>query len=155
MADIVNSAYNHSLQWQAPLTWMRVNFAYIRSELDELAGVEDEPTEGITKLLPQFEASLARFIQEEARLFLEARTSERSPAPGAISRMLLPLMAMRSAFDEFKHSFHLEVMRLRLIDEDCSTLALCHCCGAEMFSSHNKVCEGIGNLMETIEANLR
>lgn len=155
MAEMINTVFQHSLRWLEPLAWMRVNIAYMRSEIDVLASEERETTNGLAKLIPLFEAAFARFIEEESNLFIEARSSERSSAPEAISTMLLPLMEMSSVFDDFKQAFHLEVMRLRLVNEDCSALALSHCCGAEIFNSHKRVCDAIGSLIETIEANLR
>lgn len=155
MAEIVNSTYTHSLEWQKPLTWLRINIAYIHSELEELATIADENTEQLTDVVKQFDSALEEFTQAEMRLFVEARTSERSPHINALSCLLIPLFEMRDAFDASQQAFHMEVIRQRSFNPNSSTLALCHCCGAEIFGARNEVREAIDRFITQIEDNLR
>ncbi len=155
MAEIVTSTYVRSLEWQTPLTWLRVNIAYIRSELEDLGTSADEDTEKLSAVMSRFDSALEEFSQAEMRLFAEARTAERSPYTSALSCLLVPLLEMRVAFDSCQQDFHIEVIRQRTFNPDSSTLALCRCCGAEIFGARNEVLEAIDRFVTQIEDNLR
>ena len=155
MGDIINSTYAHSLEWQKPLTWMRVNIAYMASELSALDGERGEHIQRLRKLLTEFEAAFASFARDEMHLFTEARTAERSPLPGAISGMIYPLLAMEKAFNECILGFHAEVRRLREVAPAASLLPLlCQSCGAELLGAYSELVDAIGRLKTTIERNL-
>jgi hypothetical protein len=154
MPETVNNIYQSSLEWLPSITWIRVNMGFMRSEIEELKKEPTEETAGIAKVLGLFDDALTEFAKQEMLLFVEARTSERSPLPWALSELHHPLFAMSTAFDECRKAFIAEVERLRITLEGSSTLALCHCCGAEIYKSHQEVCEAVSRLIQVIDANL-
>jgi hypothetical protein len=154
MPETVNNIYQSSLEWLPRITWIRVNMGFMRSEIAELKKEPTEETAGIAKVLGLFDDALIEFAKQEMLLFEEARTSERTHLPWAISELRRPLFAMSTAFDECRHSLIAEVESLRITHEGSSTLALCHCCGAEIFKSHQEVCEAILRLIQVIDSNL-
>jgi hypothetical protein len=154
MGDIVNSIYRHSLQWIKPLTRMRFNVAYIQSEASAQTDERNGNSHRLKAILAGFEAAFVEFAGWEMRLFVSARTAERSYFTASLSELLGPLNAMRRIFDNQILAFHDEVKRQQNTTSAGDSLLLCPCRGEEIYKSHAEVCDAISNLHQMIESNL-
>ena len=148
MGEIVNRTYKKSLDWQAPLTWLRANQGYLRSELEDLAP-DERDTERIRVLLRLFDVAHERFINAEVNLFAEARTAEREEKAGSIKKLVAPLKSLRGCFQEFIQAYHAEVQSRMNDDNLLKSLLLG--CGSEILGAHTAVVKAVDEYRTEIE----
>ncbi len=42
MNDTIDRIYRHSMNWQKPLLWLRINFGYMRSKIGSATGAGED-----------------------------------------------------------------------------------------------------------------
>ena len=153
MNDTIDRIYRHSMNWQKPLLWLRINFGYMRSEIGSVTGAGEDFV-GLKQAVGQLEEALASFARSEIWLFEEACTSDRSPHMSSLLGMQRPLFAMRNTLEASVNALEQEIKFLPVSHLRTRPFPLCSRCIEEICKAHGQVRVAIDEVVSTIDANV-